>query len=330
MRTWVSALLLVLLLSGCHVHRLPKPLAQIARAPLPSFKHVFVVVEENENYADVIGNSVDMPYLNMLAAKFGLATNYFANTHPSINNYFLLTAGRIGIRAPWIFRDLSDLYPFDVEGENIASVLLENRKTWKSYAESIPFAAYIGDDQFPYVKRHNPFAYFETVRGDASQRANIVPFETFKRDLQLDRLPDYSFVVPNIYNDGHHDAQTAQKAICGDHLALRNIDTWLRKNMNPLVESATFQRGGLLIIVFDEACEYGPHADWRFDPNKPQIKGGGQVAAVIVSSRTPPGTKSDKVYHHESVLRLSLRALGVEHLPGLAVSSPDMDDFFPH
>ncbi len=73
MRICVSVLLLGLVLSGCHVHRLPKPLAEIARAPLPAFKHVFVVVEENENYADVIGNTRDMPYLNTLAAKFGLA-----------------------------------------------------------------------------------------------------------------------------------------------------------------------------------------------------------------------------------------------------------------
>ena len=100
-------LLLSIAFSSCATHRLPKSVARIVRAPVPSFEHVFVVVEENQNYADVIGNTKDMPFLNTLAARYGLATNYYANTHPSINNYFFLTAGRMGTIPPWIL-DLSD------------------------------------------------------------------------------------------------------------------------------------------------------------------------------------------------------------------------------
>lgn len=325
-----SAWLLIpamLLLMSCGGHRVPAPIARITEAPIPSFDHVFVVVEENESYANVIGNTADMPYLNMLASRYGVATNYFANAHPSINNYFFLTAGRTGTYGPWT-RKLSDEFPFSVGGDNVASILSAKGRSWKSYDESIPGVGYVGDDRLPYVKRHNPFAYFSTVRGSASQRRNIVPFEQLTRDLQANTLPDYAFIVPNLYNDGHHDRETKRPAACGDHRALRAMDTWLRDKVGPLVESATFQSGGLLIIVFDEACEYGPTADWRFDPKKPEIRGGGQVAAIIVSGRTPPGTKSDKLYHHESVLRLSLRALGVDQLPGEAENSPDMNGFF--
>ncbi len=82
------------------------------------------------------------------------------------------TSGRNGTRAPWIW-DLSDEYPFPVSGENVASVLTANGKTWKAYMEGLPRAGYIGDDRFPYVKRHNPFAYYFTVRNQPSQRANI-------------------------------------------------------------------------------------------------------------------------------------------------------------
>jgi hypothetical protein len=60
-------LFLSIALSSCATHRLPKTVARIVRAPVPSFEHVFVVVEENQNYADVIGNTKDMPYLNTLA-----------------------------------------------------------------------------------------------------------------------------------------------------------------------------------------------------------------------------------------------------------------------
>ena len=59
---------------------------------VPQFAHVFIVVEENADYANVVGNSA-MPYLNSLASRYGLATQYYANTHPSIGNYFMLTVG---------------------------------------------------------------------------------------------------------------------------------------------------------------------------------------------------------------------------------------------
>jgi len=326
--TTSAAVLVLMVLSYCSPHRLPAPVAKVVRAQVPSFEHVFVVVEENENFSNVVGNTRDMPYLNHLAADYGLATNYYANTHPSINNYFILTAGRNGTRRPWI-RTLSDLYPFDVEGENIASLLSEKGKTWKSYAEDLPLAGYVGDDRLPYLKRHNPFAYFANVRDSAAERENIVPFATFKRDLQNGSLPAYSFIVPDVYSDGHNDPATHSIASCGDRRALRDIDSWLRDNIDPLIKSRIFREGGLLLIVFDEACEDGPDADWVFDPTTPAIRGGGRVAALVVSSRTPPGTRSNEVYHHEAILRLSLRVLGIEQLPGLAASSPDMDRFFP-
>src|SRR5439155_866849 len=80
----------------------PSPQALPTAAPPPSasalsvpvFLHVFVVVEENHGYSSVIGSS-SMPYLNSLASKYGLATQYYANTHPSIGNYFMMTTGRL-------------------------------------------------------------------------------------------------------------------------------------------------------------------------------------------------------------------------------------------
>ena len=63
-------------------------------ASVPQFGHVVMVLEENHSYSEVVGNSA-MPYLNSLASQYGLATQYFANTHPSIGNYFMLTTGQV-------------------------------------------------------------------------------------------------------------------------------------------------------------------------------------------------------------------------------------------
>src|ERR1700716_3851217 len=67
--------------------------AAASRAQVPRFDHVFVVVEENQDFSCVIGNST-MPFLNGLAAKYAVAASYYANSHPSISNYFVLTTGQ--------------------------------------------------------------------------------------------------------------------------------------------------------------------------------------------------------------------------------------------
>src|SRR6266480_1457270 len=73
-------------------------IAKSAAAPTPTaapsgqIKHVVMVLEENHDYGQIIGNG-QMPHTNALADGGGLATNYFAVTHPSIGNYFSLTTG---------------------------------------------------------------------------------------------------------------------------------------------------------------------------------------------------------------------------------------------
>jgi hypothetical protein len=161
------------------------------------------------------------------------------------------------------------------------------------------------------------------------QTSNLVPFESnFEKDLQNRTFPNYSFIVPDIYDDGHDDARSRREAACGDHTALKRIDHWLNKNISPLVEDADFQRSGLLIILFDEACSRGSEADNRFVPQQASIRGGGHVPAVIISSRTKPGTTSGRILHHESMLRLCLRALGIQRFPGAAANAPDAYEFF--
>jgi hypothetical protein len=86
--------LCVLALAGCvgQVAKTP-PRPTTAAAQNARFGHVIVAVEENHNYGEVVANG-SAPYLNGLAKQYGLATNYFANGHPSIPNDFELTTGK--------------------------------------------------------------------------------------------------------------------------------------------------------------------------------------------------------------------------------------------
>src|SRR5438128_632301 len=123
-----------------------------------------MVLEENHSYSSVIGSS-SMPYLNSLATKYGLATNYYANTHPSIGNYFMLTTGQIITN--------NDSYSSVVTTDNVVRRLLTAGKTWRSYAESLPYAGYTGGDSGSYTKHHNPFAYFSDVVNSSSEKLNL-------------------------------------------------------------------------------------------------------------------------------------------------------------
>jgi phosphatidylinositol-3-phosphatase len=264
-----------------------------AATTVPASSHVFIVMEENHSYSSVIGTSA-MPYLNSLASKYGLATRYYANTHPSIGNYFMITTGQIISN--------NDSLCSTVSADNIVRHLLTAGKTWKSYAESLPRAGYLGCSAYPYAKRHNPLAYFSDV-ADSSEKYNLVPFTTLASDLANDRLPEFSFIVPNLLHDAHDGTLSA-------------ADQWLKAHIAPLIASSTFQKNGLLVIVFDESL----------DSDKQH--GGGHVAAVIVSPKALHGHKSTTFYQHQNTLKMVMQALGLSTFPGAAHGAAAMGEFF--
>jgi hypothetical protein len=261
---------------------------------VPAFGHVLLLMEENHSYASVIGSS-SMPYLNSLAKQYGLATRYFANTHPSIGNYFELTTGQI------ITND--DGYSGTVSADNIVRHLLTAGKSWKSYAESLPNVGYTGGDVYPYVRHHNPFTYFTDVVNSQNQLHNLVPFTEFATDLKTNQLPQYSFIIPNLQDDAHDGS-------------LSQADNWLKTNIAPLIAGSTFQKNGLLIILFDESYS-----------NDTQ-HGGGQVAALVISPLAKKGYQSTTFYQHQSTCRVLMQGLGLTSFPSACQTATQMGEFF--
>src|SRR5438067_4877696 len=135
---------------------------------------VVMIAEENHSYEQVIGNSA-MPYLNSLAQQGALATQYYANTHPSIGNYFALTTGAMQTN------DNNFLGP--VSSDNLVRELVASGKTWKVYAEDVPSPGYLGGSVGNDEKHHNRFAYLSDVVSNASQAAHLVPFSQWINDL---------------------------------------------------------------------------------------------------------------------------------------------------
>jgi phosphatidylinositol-3-phosphatase len=269
----------------------------------PPLGHVVVVAFENHSYSQVVGSSA-MPYLNGLITQYALATGYYANTHPSIGNYFELTTGQIITS--------NDSYNNTVSVDNLERELLKAGKTWKSYAQSIPYTGYTGWDHYPYVKHHNPFAYFSDNVG-SSQVNRIVPFSQFATDISNGALPNFSFVVPDLNHDAHDCP--AGMSTCSDSDKLHAADQFLQYHVAPVLNSPQFQKDGLLVVWWDE----GTASD--------TANGGGHVAIALVGPVVKRGYRSSTFFRHQNLLRTIAEGLRTGY-PGSSATTGSMAEFF--
>jgi hypothetical protein len=184
-------------------------------ASAPAYKHVIWVWMENHSYNTIIGSS-QAPYINSLAAKCGLATNYHNISHPSLPNYIAGTSG-LGYAAVQKFK--SDCNPSTACSTPAPSIFGQG-ETWKSYEESMPSNCYPVNSG-EYAVRHNPPPYYTTLRGCST---NDVPYSRLATDLAGSTLPAFSFITPNVIGD-MHDGTIAQG------------DRWLASNLPVIFNS---------------------------------------------------------------------------------------------
>ncbi len=281
-----------------------------AFAQVPRSNHVYIVAEENRSYEHIVG-SASMPYLNSLLAKGALATQFYANQHGSLENYLIVTSGQ------YITHNNDTLSVFNVD--NIERHLLTNGKTFKSYAQTLPHAGYTGLYYNAYMKRHAPLPYF-TDMANSSLIMHHVSTTEMAKDIANGTLPNFAFITPDGNNDMHN---------CGTNLGacLWTADQWLKNNIGPLLATAPFQPGGdgVLIIWADEA---DLSTDNRCSATV--LTGcGGHIVVAMIGPQVKAGYKSVTTYHHPSVLRTMLEALGTTaNFPAAANTAPDMREFF--
>jgi len=282
----------------------PGPNPSPTPSTIPAADHVFLIVLENHAFNQVIGSPA-MPYFNSLASAHALATNYFADTHPSIGNYFMLTTGNIETN--------NDAFTGTVSSDSIPRAFAAAGKTWKAYMESLPSSGYTGGDVYPYFKHHNPFAYMTDVLGSSAETANLAPFTQLSSALSAGTLPNFAFIAPNAEDDAH-DCPTGG-SVCLDTDKLTAADNWLKANIDPLIKSPALVNS-VFIIVFDESLDVD------------LVNGGGKVAMVMAGSHVKAGFKSTTFYQHQSTLRLVMDLLRVADHPGNSTTAPTMQEFF--
>lgn len=126
-----------------------------------------------------------------------------------------------------------------------------------------PSAAVPKGDQ--YASRHNPFMYFHSIIDSPDCNTNVVALDKFEADLaRIETTPNFSFITPNVCNDGHDGDGTGVGATDGTHRCadgnpggLTQIDAFLKIWVPKIMASEAFKKDGLLIINFDENAASG-------------------------------------------------------------------------
>lgn len=281
-----------------------------ASAQVPRSNHVYIVAEENRSYEHIVG-SPDMPYLNSILRKGTTATQFYSDMHGSLENYLIVTSGQ------YITHNNSTLATFNLD--NIERHLLAQGKTFKSYAQTLPYAGYTGLTSGEYLKRHAPLPYY-TDMASSSLIMNHVSTTELAKDIANGTLPNFAFITPDAAHD-MHDCPTTLSA------CLQTADAWLQANIAPLLATAPFQPGGdgVLIIWADEADLSG---DSRC--SAAVLTGcGGHILVAMIGPQIMPNGKSVFTYHHPSVLKTMLMLEGEEvSFPSAAQNAPPMVEFF--
>jgi phospholipase C len=325
---------------------------------LPPIRHVFILVLENQSYSTTFGKYTPAPYLaNTLTSKGALLSQYYGIGHWSLDNYLALISGQAPnsdtqADCPTLTEFQLSRPKLDANGQalgtgclyppmvrTLADQLEAAKLTWKGYMEDMgnnparesPTCGHspLGGDERTsratvgdkYAAKHNPFVYFHSILDDQSRcDAHVVNLDKLPTDLSsADTTPNYSFITPNLCNDGH-DANCVDGKLGG----FQAIEAFLQKWVPLITDSPAYKQDGLLIITFDESDSRG--ADAATDccgeqglPGEQQLPGvtgpgGGRVGAVLLSRFIKPGTVSTVPYNHYSMLRYVEDQFGLEYL----------------
>jgi acid phosphatase len=265
---------------------------------LPRYDHILIVVEENKDYEQIIGNQA-APYLNRLAEGGATLTRMFGEEHNSEGNYFWLFSGsnqNVG------FRDQVPRIKFTTG--NLGQQLIKKGLSFKGYSQSLPNIGSEVDATPPgcrhpclYARKHVPWISFANVpNGGTVETSSNLRFEDFPADYGT--LPTVAFVIPDQEHD-MHNGEPKDSVPAGD--------TWLRQNLDRYYEWAK-SHNSLLIVTFDENDDksgYTGLTDPAISPDHDQRRRDLQnhIVTIFAGVHVKPGHAEPKGMTHVNILR---------------------------
>ncbi len=217
---------------------------------LPVYDHIVIVVEENKDYEEIIGQAYAAYINGVLRTEGANFTQAFGEEHYSQGNYFWLFSGdnqTVGFQDVVPNSTNHPSYPFTTS--NLGYQLIKKGFSFKGYAESLPAIGDIDSLNGVYARKHVPWISFANVpNGKTIETSSNLRFQDFPPPGEYDKLPTVSFVIPNLDNDMHN----CTPPNCPDlPCCVQKGDDWLRKNIDAYYQWAK-THNSLLILTFDE------------------------------------------------------------------------------
>jgi len=312
-----------------------------AKTALARYAHIVVIVEENKDYSQILNPAV-APNISALAAKYGDATHFYGEVHPSEGNYVALIGGdtfgihdddgfscHAGVVDPFCTGSNASGYAdHTVHADYLGGQLERAGLTWKGYYESLPAPGSLEftasepayDDGSRktalYASKHSGFLNFSAVQTDPRRADKIVDFKQLGADLAADSLPNFALVVPNQCNEMHglHGKNIPSDCDGANPLALIGRGDRVTGRLVERLQAtrAWKSRDNMAIVItFDEGAGKTREGCCAVTPDAPSNFGGGHIPTVVITNHGPRGLKDDTPYNHYSLLRTVEDAFGL-------------------
>jgi len=283
------------------------------------YKHIFVIVEENKGYDQIIGNP-DAPIINQLGQTYGKAATFFGEVHPSEANYVAMLGGStFGIHDDAAYNTKkafgSNSVDHTISGRSLLDQLEEKGLTWKGYFQNIPYPGYKGTfspSRFRalYASKHNGFINFKKVQDTPNELKKLVGLEQLTVDLQSDQVPNYSHIILNQCHEMHGllECRNAQQLI-------KTGDTWVGKIVKQITSSSLWSSpdNNAIVVTWDEdnGSTTGNQGCCGYDPKSVANFGGGHIATIVITNHGQRGVIDNTPYNHYSLLRTIEDTFGI-------------------
>ena len=298
-------------------------------AAVPKYDHIIVMVEENKGYATVLDHGF-APALSRFAQTYGIATQMFAERHPSEPNYVALVGGdtfgiadddawycEAGSTRPYCKgADVPGFAAHLIDGPNLATQLAAKGLDWRAYLENIPAAGSLAvvspetatDPAALYAAKHSAFTNFASVHADPNLARKLVGFDALRRDLQAGTVPAFALIVPNQCHEMHGIDSPKSPPDCakGDDALVRSGDANAGTLVDQIQASPIWTHGNTAIVITwdeDGKADRLPGAAISccvLDAHNP---GGGHIPTIVMRNHGLRGISDPTPYDHYSLLR---------------------------
>jgi phospholipase C len=325
------------------------PGSENADRAVPRYSHIFVIMEENKDYAQIM-SAANAPHIGSLAKTYGVATRFYAEVHPSEPNYVALVGGdtfgihdddafycKPGMKNAYCEKSAQPGYvEHTINAPNLSTQLDAAGLSWKGYYESIPApgskAIVAGDPRMGpaaahwelYASKHSAFMNFASVQHSPRITQHIVGFDQMNRDLASGNMPAFALIVPNQCNEMHgldpsDYTPAVAKAIPADcnhdnvSGLIRRGDAYVGKLVGKIQSSRvwTSTQNAAVVITFDEGAGEKREGCCGIDPKSAANFGGGHIPTIVITNHGPRGVADSTPYSHYSLLRTIEDAFGI-------------------